>query len=109
MLDDDCGVCNEWPEFIGLEARIALEVVQECFFVGVIIRIYTPKVISSGSARIKDFLEVLTRLFDPKNLLPNGLSPATSASPSFLVSPPTSSSHSVIERHIYRFISISTM
>ena len=37
VLDDDGGVGDERPELVGLEARVALEVVEEGGFVGVVV------------------------------------------------------------------------
>lgn len=45
MLYDDCRVCDERPEIVGLQAGIALEVFEEGFLVGVIIRVYILSVI----------------------------------------------------------------
>ena len=40
MLDYDRRVCHQGPEIVRLEARIALEVFEESFLIGVIIRVY---------------------------------------------------------------------
>ncbi len=39
MLDDDGRVGDERPELVRLESRIALQVVEECRLIGVIVRI----------------------------------------------------------------------
>ena len=38
MLHDDGRVGHERPELIGLETGVALEVVEECLLVGIIVR-----------------------------------------------------------------------
>lgn len=40
MLHYDCRVGDEGPEIVGLEARIALEMLEKGFLIGVIIGIY---------------------------------------------------------------------
>jgi hypothetical protein len=39
MLQYDCGVGNKRPEIVGLESRIALEVLEKGSLIGIVIRI----------------------------------------------------------------------
>lgn len=39
MLHYDGRVGDQWPEFVGLQSRVALEVVEEGLFVGVVVRV----------------------------------------------------------------------
>lgn len=39
VLDNDSGVCDQWPEVVGLESGIALEMLEECILISVIVRI----------------------------------------------------------------------
>lgn len=41
VLDNHRGVGNQGPEVVRLEAGVALQVIEEGFFVGVVVRIYT--------------------------------------------------------------------
>lgn len=40
MLNNDCGICNQGPEFVRLETWVALQVVEEGLFIGVVVRIW---------------------------------------------------------------------
>lgn len=48
MLDYDSGVGYQGPEVVGLEARVALEVLEECRLVGVVVGIYGQAVLDIG-------------------------------------------------------------
>ena len=40
MLNNDRGIRNQGPEFIRLETRVALQVVEEGLFIGVVVWIW---------------------------------------------------------------------
>jgi hypothetical protein len=40
MLHDYCGVGDQSPELVGLETWISLEMVEECVFISVVVRVF---------------------------------------------------------------------
>lgn len=48
VLDYDCGVGDKRPEVVGLETGISLEMFEEGFLIGIIIRVFATSVESIG-------------------------------------------------------------
>lgn len=48
MLHDDSRISDQWPEIIRTNARVSLEMIEEGFGIGVIIRVCCLVLLSAG-------------------------------------------------------------